>query len=383
MKNQFKLFYLSILPLVLYLLHSCLQPYAPPEITHATSYLVVDGSLNVNPLASSQIKLSRTQNVQATESPEVEREAKVSVEGDKGSNFSFTEVQPGTYTLGTISYLENEKFRLRIKTKAGKEYISLHVPAMQTPTIDSVTYRVSPDNTGVQINVNTHDPLNKTHFYRWNFEETWQYQMPLYSGYEVIGKQIKARTEDINTCWGNQKSAQITVASSVKLSKDVLRDVPITFVPVLGDKLRIKYSILVKQYGISQEEFEYWTALSKTNEGTGGLFDPQPSQVTGNLSCLSDPNEIVFGFFSASSLEEKRLFITERLGGLTFLDQSCQPTDTLPESEAIRLFEKLSHLILVQYPVPGSPELWYTTGTAPCSDCRELGGTNKKPSFWK
>jgi len=383
MKNQFKLLYLSILSLALYLAYSCVQPYMPPEITQAASFLVVDGSLNVSPLAASQIKLSRTQNINEKEAPKAEREAEVRVEGDKGSNFKFVEVQPGTYTLGGATYLGNEKYRLHIRTKNGNEYISQYVPAMQTPPIDSVTYQVSPEVTGVQINVNTHDPLNKTRFYRWNFEETWEYQMPWYTGYEVIGKQIKGRTEDVNRCWAHRKSAQITVASSIKLSEDIIQDIPITFVPVLGDKLRIKYSILVRQYGISQQEFEYWNALSRTNEVTGGLFDSQPSQVTGNISCVSNPNEIVFGFFSASSLQEKRLFITEKLGGLTFLDKSCEPIDTLPASEAIRMFEMLSHLILVEFPVPGSQELWYTTGSAACSDCRELGGTTKKPAFWQ
>lgn len=174
MKNQVKLLFLSILSLALYLLYSCVQPYLPPEIIHSGSFLVVDGSLNINPLATSQIKLSRTQNINEKEPPKVEREATVRAEGDKGSNFQFLEVQPGTYTLGAVAYSENEKFRLHIRTKNGKEYISLFVPAMQTPFIDSVTYRVSPDKTGVQINVNTHDPLNKTRFYRWNFEETWE-----------------------------------------------------------------------------------------------------------------------------------------------------------------------------------------------------------------
>ncbi|WP_428661659.1 DUF4249 domain-containing protein [Runella sp.] len=375
-----KLFYSLILLLVL---HSCVQPYAPPEITNAGSYLVVDGFLNVNPLAASQIKLSRTQNVNGKESPEAVRGAAVSVEGDKGSNFNFTEAQPGVYTLGKIAYSENENFRLHIKTKDGKEYLSLYVPAMQTPPIESVTYRISPDRKGAQINVNTTDPLNKTHFYRWNFEETWEYQMPLFSGFEVIGKQIKPRTEDVNTCWATRKSSQITVASSVKLSKDVIRDVPITYVPVLGDRLRIKYSILVRQYGVSQKEFEYWNALSRTNEVTGGLFDSQPSQVTGNMSCVSDPNEMVFGFFSASSVEEKRLFITEKLGGRTLLDVSCEPIDTLPDVEAIRMFETASHLILLEFPIPGQIKPWYITGSPGCSDCRELGGTNKRPSFWK
>ncbi len=383
MKNQLNLFYLSTLSVIFFIFNSCVQPYTPPEITAPDSYLVVDGSLNVSPLATSQIKLSRTQNLNQNDPPEAVQEAAVDVEGDKGSKFTFTETQPGTYTLLPVTYAENEKFRLHIKTKEGKEYVSLYVPAMQTPAIDSVTYRIAPDKSGVQINVNTHDPLNKTRFYRWNFEETWEYQMPLYSAYEVINRKVRARTEDINTCWSTRKSTQITVATSIKLSKGIIRDVPITFVPVFGDKLRIKYSILVRQYGISQNEFEYWSALSNTNEVTGGLFDSLPEQVTGNITCVNDPNEIVFGFFSASSLAEKRMFIAERLGGRTLLDNTCAPLDTLPESEAIRMFEAESHLILIEFPVPGSNTPWYTTGSPGCSDCRELGGVAKKPTFWR
>lgn len=386
MKSPHRFFYftvfVTVLTTVMYLFDGCVKPYDPPEITNAESFLVVDGSLNVTPLAGSQIKLSRTQNISKNGIPDAEKQAVVRVEGDKGSNFSFVERQPGTYTLGAVTYAQNEKFRIHIKTKDGKEYVSLYVPVIKTPSIDSVVYRLSPANAGAQIYVNTHDPLNNTHFYRWSFEETWEYQAPLYSAFEIVGKQIKLRSEDINTCWSSAKSSQIFLASSVKLSQDVIQDVPLIYVPTVSGKLRRKYSILVRQYGLSQQEFEYWTALSKTNETTGSLFDPQPSQITGNISCVSDPKELIFGFFSASSTQEKRLFITEQLGGLTLQDNICVPLDTLPDVEAIRISEQLSHLILIEFPIPGQQKPWYIMGSPECSDCRLQGGTTKRPDFW-
>ncbi len=372
----------AVSAVMMYLFYCCVQPYDPPEIRNADSFLVVDGSLNVAPLVGSRIKLTRTQNIVEKGIPDAEKEAIVRIEGDKGSNFLFVEGQPGTYTLGAVTYAQNEKFRLHIKTREGKEYVSLYVPIIKTPPIDSVVYRLSPANAGAQIYVNTHDPLNATHFYRWSFEETWEYRAPLYSAFEILGKQIKLRSEDVNTCWSSAKSSQIFLASSVKLSKDVIQDVPIAYVPTVSGKLRRKYSILVRQYGLSQPEFEYWTALSKTTETTGSLFDPQPSQITGNISCVSDPKELVFGFFSASSTQEKRLFITEQLGGLTLQDNSCVPLDTLPDVEAIRMFEQLSHLILIEFPIPGQQKPWYIMGSPECSDCRLQGGTTKKPDFW-
>jgi hypothetical protein len=163
----------------------------------------------------------------------------------------------------------------------------------------------------------------------------------------------------------------------------MIQDIPITYIPTVTGKLRRKYSILVRQYGLSQAEFEYWTAMSKTTEVNGGLFEAQPSQVTGNIRCVSHPNELVFGFFSASSTQEKRLFINEKLGKLTLLDNICEPIDTLPEVEAVRMFEQSSHQILLEFPIPGQEKPWYITGSMDCSDCRLQGGTNKKPDFWR
>ena len=115
----------------------------------------------------------------------LEQRAQVKVKSDRGNTYNLVETQPGVYTLKAFSAAESEKFRLHIQTIGGKEYLSTYVPLIQTPAIDSVTYRVNRDRTNVQIFVNTHDPLNKTRFYRWNFEETWEYQAPLYSGYEI------------------------------------------------------------------------------------------------------------------------------------------------------------------------------------------------------
>jgi hypothetical protein len=371
-----KLLYVPGLLLMSLLLHGCIESFSPPEITSASSYLVVDGFLNTTPSTSSQIRLSRTQNISETSKPRVEQRAKISVEGDKGSRFAFTETQPGTYQLNAATYREGEKYRLRIRTSDGKEYLSAYVPAIKTPPIDSVTYQVGPDESGVQIYVSTHDPLDKTRFYRWSFDETWQYQMPLYSAFEVVNKEMVYRTEDIGTCWTSAKASRIIVGSSIKLSKDIIQDALVTFIPAGSGKLRMKYSILVKQYGLSQEEYEYWTSLSKTTEGTGSLFDPQPAQVTGNITCVSDPRELVFGFFGASSQQEKRLFITERLGRFI---SPCEPIDTLALGEALQT----NDLILNEYAPPGASNPLYVIGTADCTDCRLLGGTNKRPDFWR
>jgi hypothetical protein len=358
---------------LLLLLDSCVEPFSPPEINSDAQYLVVDGFLNIGS-DSSRVNLSHTQNATATEAVLNETGAVITAEEETGAIFTFTEQGNGSYILPPQSFNSTGKYRLHIKTKNGKEYLSDYVEVKNTPPIDSLAYRYDGGQDGVTMFVNTHDATNQTRFYRWKFEETWEYRSALYSGLEVVDKNIISRRENINTCWRTIKSGNILLGSTIKLSQDIIKDVPLTTVPVSSNKLYIKYSILVKQYGLTQDAFEYWTSLAKTTEGTGSLFDPLPSQVTGNIKCTTDAQELVFGYFSASVEQKKRIFASPGLGTYP----RCPMPDTLTIEDA-----KLS--------TPTTYLLQYT-GTRPdsilissefCSDCRAQGGTIVKPSFWQ
>src|SRR5690606_15183217 len=113
----------------------------------------------------------------------------------------------------------------------------------------------------------------------------------------------------IFTCWRTDHSTNILIGTSAKLGEDIIRGMPIAFQPNGSYQLSNRYSILVKQYAISREEFEYWEMLKKDNESVGSLFDAQPSQVTGNFTNIHNPEEPVLGFFKINSMTEKRIFI--------------------------------------------------------------------------
>ena len=148
-------------------LESCVIPFSPPEVASADRFLVVDGFLNTNGKDSSRITLTYTQVVSNKNTFSTELKAQVIVEGDKGSTFTFTEIGKGLYRLAPRVFNTAENYRIRIKTTGKKEYLSSYVAPKQTPPIDSITYKIASDKQSVQINVNTHDPLNKTNFYRW------------------------------------------------------------------------------------------------------------------------------------------------------------------------------------------------------------------------
>jgi len=353
------------------LFDGCIEPFSPPEVNSDEGYLVIDGFLNVG-ADTSRIELSHTQNTNSSFSPSKETGAIINVEQEKGETYLFTEKGNGSYYLPPKLFDITVKYRLRIRTSNGKEYLSDYVAVKNTPPIDKIDYKEDPRQDAMVININTHDSKNETRFYRWKFEETYEYRAALYSGLEVVDGKIIGRREDINTCWRTLKSGNILLGSTIKLSSDIIKDLPLTTVPVSTNKLLIKYSILVKQYGLTQDAFEYWTSLAKTTEGTGSLFDPLPSQVTGNIKNTADNKELVFGYFSASVEQQMRIFMTPMLGRYP----RCEDPSKLTIKEAIS-----SNGVLLSY-TGTMPDSVYVSN-ASCADCRAQGGANKKPSFWE
>ncbi|CAG5007390.1 hypothetical protein DYBT9275_04035 [Dyadobacter sp. CECT 9275] len=360
------------------LIYGCIDPFSPPEVNSDEGYLVVDGFLNAGQ-DTSRIELRHSQNVNANTAPAFEAGAKVSVQSEAGESFNFTEQGKGLYILPPVRIDLTTKYRLSVVLKGGQEYLSEYVKVSTTPPIDSISTKLDEPRNGMVFMVSTHDPTNNTRFYRWKFEETYEYTASKYSTIMVQGDQIINRPDNIYTCWRSSSSTNIMLGSTIKLSKDEIKDLPLSLVDIATNKLFIKYSLLVKQYGLTREAFEYWTNLSKTTQGTGSLFDPLPSQVTGNIRNKANARELVFGYFSASVETQKRIFVTPHLG---YFPQ-CE-ADTLPircpspreePKECAFNTQKLLISYLDNENVLAAPPN--------CADCRLQGGSTTRPSFWR
>lgn len=354
-------------------INSCIEPFSPPEVTSPGIYLVVDGFLNVSG-DTSKITLSHTQAVNDGKQFEMEAGATITADAENGESYAFQDVGNGLYKLPPTTFNRDVRYRLRIRRFDGREYESEYVVVSKTPPIDSITYRVDEGRNAMMIYVNTHDPSNQTRFYRWNFEETYEYRMAYYSGLtrDYTTKQIVSRTDNVNVCWRTLASRDIKLGSTIKLSQDIIRDLPVNIVDIASNKLYFGYTILLKQYGLTREAFEYWTDLAKTTQGTGSLFDPQPSQVTGNIRAKADSKELVFGYFSAAQEQKKRIFIRETLGSYP----RCIAPDTLTYDEAFNGSAVLLYFLM------GPPKSGYLGTSESCADCRSQGGTTTKPAFW-
>jgi hypothetical protein len=356
-------------------INSCIEPFSPPEVTSPGIYLVVDGFLNVSG-DTSKIILSHTQAVNDDKQFGMEAGATITVDAENGESYAFQDMGNGLYKLPPTTFNLDARYRLRIRRLDGREYESEYVVVSKTPPIDSLTYKVDTRRNAMLIYVNAHDATNSTRFYRWKFEETYEYRAAYYTGLDrdLVNKVVIARKEDVNLCWRTLESKDIKLGSTIKLNADVIQDLPVNIIDIASNKLFFGYSILVKQYALSREAFEYWTDLAKTTQGTGSLFDPQPSQVTGNIKNKANNKELVFGYFSAAVEQKQRIFIREQLGA----SPRCIAPDTLEPADAY----DSGAILLNTFRDAAGRELVLGTSEF-CADCRVQGGTTTRPSFWK
>lgn len=381
---------------------SCQKPYRPPAIRAVTGYLVIEGIINAGN-DSTKFMLSRTVNLDSLAAEPVTG-ATVTVEGSNSTSYPLNAGNiAGQYTAGPLGLDNSQTYRLHVKTPDGKEYISDFVGIKITPPIDSIYYKVkTTGNQGIQVNLDTHDPANNTKYYRWDFVETWRYHSKYESSWVSNGDTVLQRTpaQQIYFCFQSDSSSSILLGTSAKLIKDVISTAPIAFIPSTSQKLQVRYSINVKQYALTSDAYNFWQNLKKNTEDLGSIFDVQPSQVNGNIHCVSNPNEPVIGYISASTVTQQRIFIdsyglpdwiTEQpficaLDSVLFVKAVGPPPQTItyPEDLFFNYNKGGGAYIPVQgiYDILGN--LLGHTGSYPdCVDCRFEGGALKQPSFWK
>lgn len=373
----------------------CKKPYMPPAITTASNYLVVEGVINTGP-DSTIIRLSRTVPLSSSAGTTPEAGATVAVESDANTSYPLTETGNGHYVTAGLNLSSSNKYRLKITTSDNKAYQSDFVAVKNSQPIDSVNYTVN--GNGVEVNVSSHDPSNNTKYYRWDYNETWIIHSAYYSS-EMLVKNpdtilYRPATNQIYTCWTSAASNDIVLGSTAKLSRDVIVNTPIAFVPSTSEKVGVRYSILVKQYALTPDAFNYWQQLRKITEQLGGIFDPQPSEITGNIHCITIPSEPVIGYISAGQVSQKRIFIDNKnLPAWSPItpNAGCY-LDTLLYQRPIgpNVINEVAETLYTGFQIPvtsiGRPNstviLGFLGSTPDCVDCT-LRGTNKQPDFWK
>lgn len=376
--------------LLAYMTVSCVERYYITEQAELNSKIVVDALITDQDTVQ-MINLSMTSSL---ELPDVTplTDCQVSVTDINDQEFIFNESVelPGCYQciIDASALYTGNRFRLHFTTPTGAEYISEYEELMPCPPVDSVHYEImsvpTPDPEididGLQFYIDFKAPEDYGRYYRWQIDETWEYHSTWPITKYWAGRMYNTIDYSLYICYKTIPVDDIFTLSTKGLVENSYKKYKLHFVNDHTQRLMYKYSLLIKQYSLSETAFYYWEALNKNNQESGGLFDSQPAMAKGNISNIRNPGEIVLGYFGVSSVKTKRIILSD-IRGLRF--------KKVPYCKARKLEEGLNTFPPDEWPVylviiwdPRTESGVLSVADDDCFDCRLHGGTTVKPIYW-
>jgi hypothetical protein len=354
------------------LLTTCIDPFDIGNVVDGQPRLVVEGLLT-NETKAHEVRISFSSPTLSTFDAEPVSNAAVFIEDENGNRVQLSEEREGAYLTppdfaGTVGV----EYTLRIRTAENVSYRSLPEIMPAVAEIDSIYAEPASrtsltalgtliDEWGLGFYLNTGTGLPESNFYRWEWEETYEFMAPLMTEMQL----------ETPICYQTSRPFRsLLISSSQDFTQDRIERQPINFVSKRTYKLQRRYSLQVTQYSLTERAFNFWSDIEGQRDADGSLFDPPPSRIIGNIVQENDPDETVLGYFQVSAVTQKRVFVArsevpiEPGGPVQGFSVCVEPVsgggigEETPEGQD-----------------EGPPEY--------CYDCRLLPGvTTEPPPFW-
>ena len=121
--------------------------------------------------------------------------------------------------------------------------------------------------------------------------------------------------------------------------------------------------------------------IKKNTEGTGSVFDAQPSELVGNIHCTTNASEPVIGYIDICQIQENRIFIDKTQLTNWNYASPCIQEEVLNNIDAISMkYGQLTPTNIAKE-TPFGSIISYYFAMPNCVDCT-FYGTNIKPTFW-
>ncbi|HET8754303.1 MAG TPA: DUF4249 domain-containing protein [Salinimicrobium sp.] len=385
-KNSFFLLLITNL-----LVLGCVEPYDFATETFE-QLLVVEANIT-NENKQQEVFLSRTIPLGETEEAP-ERQAKVWIEGDDGSVYDFSENEPGHYiSVSEFAAATGVSYQLVIITSEGETFSSEPTKMVINPGLDNL-YAAKTINDegdeGFSFMIDNSGTAETTDYFKYEYVETYKIVPPHKTFQDLIvvdGEPVLVpKIKEAELCFNSEASSEIILASTNSLAVNALEAFQVRFLSKHNPKVSQRYSLLVKQYALTQEAYSYYATLQKFS-GSESLFSQtQPGFINGNLFSVDNPDEKVVGYFNVASVVSKRVFVN-------FLDyfnnedrqyfMDCSITRPEFAITAITLIQEgLAKFISLSLSPPdheGKGPI--RIAPAPCVDCTLLGSP-VPPDFW-
>ena len=358
MKSFCKYILFIVVLMLTFMVSSCIKSYYP-EISNedALKYVVTGGIIKGDTVQ--YINVSTTGTISKYYNFLPVTGCAVHINDDKNNTYNAIDMKNGKYkfyipesalTVGSSFladiFIPNE----HISSPEPIHIVSDFDQLNECPDIDSIYYFLdtlpSGDHLtvirGIRFCIDLDATNTNSRYFRFETTETWEYRATLAS-----------QSSPVKACWMEGKIGEVYTLSTKNLTQNKYSRYPFHFIDNFSSqRLGWEYSLLVRQYALSEAAFNYWEKIRINSIEQGGLYEKQPLIIKGNMHNVSNPDQQVLGFFGVSSVKSKRIFV-KTVAGLPYLYTDCDTSGEPP-------------------PVPDKT----------CFNCLLSGGTNHKPAFW-
>ena len=370
---------------------SCVDEYTIPKATAVANEaeVVIEGRILAG--EESVVYLSYTVPLNSEEAAPDILNAQVYVIGQNGYRSQAAEfnIENDCYIVDTRELENNTHYALEV-TVDGDIYQSNFQPLLASPEIDEVTWREN--ESSVSIYVTTVAEKDDSRHFMWSFEEDWEIhaEVDMRGNYDWVSIYKKSHYPDLTEkrnpylfCWMHDKSQNILLHSTAGLSENRVENAKLHEIGIEDIRISYIYSILVKQWSLSDEAYRYYSTAKQYTEENEGLFTPILSDYRGNITCISSPDKRAHGYVLASSVTTKRIFIYEEdfehMRSL-YSEPFCMVKDENSKPWGLGPIEEWLSPWVIMSNIRTKEELLYTWS---CVDCRHtVGATKKRPDFW-
>ncbi|MFY0628095.1 MAG: DUF4249 domain-containing protein [Reichenbachiella sp.] len=296
------------------------------EINEKSNQLVVIGEITTLP-GPYEVKLSKATDF---DTPSYERnniitDAEVFITVNDGQMEKLTHRQNGSYFTG-IDGIKGEigkTYSLTIITKDKAIYQSTSELIVESPSIDSIYFEyevgaefindVQVPQRHVNIYIDTSDDPSTNNYYSWSWLGTYKFLS--YPELFVINRTIVPLPCSYDgcsccLCWvTSNEQNELSIKNDQFNNGNNIYGQLVGQIPITGRHVQFKYYIKVFQRTLSKKAYDFWS-LVKDQQTSNSLAATPPAQIIGNIKNINDPEEIIWGYFSASDLKNKTTFFS-------------------------------------------------------------------------
>lgn len=299
---------------------SC-EEYYTPDLDNSESMLVCEAMLT-NDISKNFVKLSVTKGFYSTDPENVITNAAVDL-FESGSNTIVAKQESNGYFTFPKAAIPGKTYTLRIYYE-NQTYESDPVVMPALPSVDSlytvhridksystdaygVPFEVENPVRDIRVDVPISEQLKYFRF-TWRTVIEWVYLPPM-NPMKVVPPYYGWKSRYDNENFNIAGQGNYTGTSNIK--NHTVLSLAYDTQQYLDSAKQDYYGwiIMLDEYGITKNSYDFYDALDKQFTADGNLFDPVLAQIPTNLYCKTDKTKKIVGFFNVNSYRQYRYFI--------------------------------------------------------------------------